>query len=152
MLFRSQPNLVDRANLPFAPKAIACKMKSAESVSDLLWLQRRESAPTSCVDLQYNLQRKVLDLLSKEQAQRYKKSTGFLGYPIEKRHTTGIGWLSNRSSLIDKKGEGYRPGVQALYTDLQAPFGLDGMIYCKFLSPARLLEWYTIDSLLEATN
>ena len=145
-----QSNLIDRGNLPLAPRAIACKMKSAASVTDLLWLQGKEPKPVSCAQIQLSIQQKILSLLSENQYRKYKESTGFLGLPQEKEHATGIGWLSNRSSIIDKNGDEYKLNVQSLYTNLQASFGLEGMTYCKLLSPSRMLEWYTLDSLLEA--
>jgi len=141
-------NILDRANLPLAPSSIACKMKSAEAVSNLMWVPGSQRNGELCSQIQLKIQQDILGLLSEDQYQRYLHSKNVLGEAKEKKHSTGFGWLSNRSSLIQKGDEGFDPVSHSLYTDLNAPFGLEGMVYCKFLSPARLLEWYTIDALL----
>ena len=144
-------NIIDLGNISLAPKASFCKMKSAESVVDLSWLPEIFKK-TSCSKIQKRLMLETLNLLSEDQYQRYLDSGKTLDFAKEKKHSTGIGWLSSRSELIDEEDGEYFVRSQSLYTSINAPKSFSGMTYCKFVTPARLLDWYLVDSLLQESN
>ena len=144
-------NIIDLGNISLAPKASFCKMKSAESVVDLSWLPEIFKK-TSCSKIQKRLMLETLNLLSEDQYQRYLDSGKTLDLAKEKKHSTGIGWLSSRSELIDEEDGEYFVRSQSLYTSINAPKSFSGMTYCKFVTPARLLDWYLVDSLLQESN
>ena len=144
-------NIIDLGNISLAPKASFCKMKSAESVVNAD-LDEEIHKKTSCSKIQRRLMLETLYLLTDKQYQRYLESGKILDIVKEKKNSTGIGWLSSGSDLIDEEDGDYFVNTRSLYTNLDAPKLFNGMTYCKLVTPARLLDWYLIDSLIPDSN
>ena len=126
-------------------------MKSAEAIVNSS-LDKEINQKTSCSKIQRKLMLETLYLLTEKQYQRYLDSGKTLDLVKEKKYSTGIGWLSSGSGLIDEESGDYFVTTRSLYTSLDAPKLYSGMTYCKFVTPARLLDWYLVDSLIPASN
>ena len=144
-------NIIDVGNISLAPKASFCKMKSAEAIVNSS-LDQEINKKTSCSKIQRQLMLETLYLLTEKQYQRYLDSGKTLDLVKEKKYSTGIGWLSSGSGLIDEESGDYFVTTRSLNTSLDAPKLYSGMTYCKFVTPARLLDWYLVDSLIPDSN
>ena len=134
-----------------APKKILCKMKSAKAVADAHWADARYIS-NSCSRMQLKFMETALSKLSEQQLNRYRDSGNRIRVAGERKYKSNFLWLSNRDPLVVGSNGSYEIQNQTLYKDIGEFIGDGGMNYCKFISPARLLDWFVTDGLFTDDN
>jgi hypothetical protein len=136
------PDPIDSSpSTPKAAVALACKLKSRESVAAAL-PGATAAGEGSCNAINQAVFSWALDHVTPAARARYLARGQALQFLDDHDHSTGVTWLAAPLS--------FEHGVvqsQALHTDLGAAFGLGGMHYCKLLAPSRAVEWILVSSL-----
>jgi hypothetical protein len=141
----TESNPLDLSITPVSAKSLACKMKNQESLAKALNNPFPNSQP-SCALLNQRAFEDAWKILPEAAKARYLSNGKTIQFAPDRETLTGISWLA---SSIEWNEQGPKATLTspALNTDLNAPFGLDGMFYCKLWSPARAMEWLMLDSL-----
>ena len=134
-----------------AVKRILCKMKTAKAVADAHWSDARY-VYNSCSLMQQKFMDMALSRLNEKQLNRYQESGNRINLGREKKYNSSFLWLSNRDPLVIKSNGRYEIRNQTLHKDMEEFVGEGGFEYCKFISPARLLDWYLTDGLFQSNN
>lgn len=132
-------------NLPVAATETACKCKSYESIVKAFNITQQQVNVT-CQYVNDQLLATVQHNVTPEQFQRYNARGKKLVTAEDIQYTAGPSWVASGLSIKIVNDKAVVTST-ALHTTLEVPFGLDGMQYCKLLSPARMVEWIMIDSL-----
>ena len=134
-----------------AAKRILCKMKTAKAVADSHWTDARY-VNNSCSLMQQKFVDMALSRLNEKQLNRYQESGNRINLGREKKYNSSFLWLSNRDPLVIGSNGRYEIRNQTLHKDMEEFVGEGGFQYCKFISPARLLDWYLTDGLFQSDN
>ena len=134
-----------------AVKRILCKMKTARAVADAHWSDARY-IKNSCSLMQQKFMDTALSRLNEKQLSRYRDSGNEINLGSEKKYKSSFLWLSNRDPLVIGSDGRYEIRNQTLHKDMGEFIGEGGFEYCKFISPARLLDWYLTDGLFQNNN
>ena len=94
----------------------------------------------------------ALSRLNEKQLSRYRDSGNEINLGSEKKYKSSFLWLSNRDPLVIGSDGRYEIRNQTLHKDMGEFIGEGGYEYCKFISPARLLDWYLTDGLFQNNN
>jgi hypothetical protein len=138
---------IDAANF-YAATEVGAKFKSREAVYNYFGMKFNVPEAT-CKEINIIAFQYVLD--------KYKGPTSVInryvkfGQPIEFLNDTesesGITWV-NRPIITKNTSTTYQVSSRSLLSPIDFPVSVAaGMLYCKLISPARILEWMLVDGL-----
>eukprot|EP01100_Stratorugosa_tubuloviscum_P009491 TRINITY_DN3985_c0_g1_i1.p1 TRINITY_DN3985_c0_g1~~TRINITY_DN3985_c0_g1_i1.p1 ORF type:complete len:519 (+),score=228.61 TRINITY_DN3985_c0_g1_i1:40-1557(+) len=142
------PNPFEVSSVSIAAQDAACKMKTQDAIKKAL-ISSSSGISGSCQTINTQEFNYSVNLLLEDQRNRYFKYGKQLQFDSDDVKTTGSQWVNSHVNVKQSKTNPniYEVTSTSLVTDLKAPFGLDGMYYCKLFSPARAVEWMLVESL-----
>lgn len=131
-----------------APQELAVKMKQREAVDELLSPLGAvfTNFTRNCFDVNQAAVDIALSSVSDTVWQRWTQRAKPLILLDDLSLDTGLNWV-NSKVFYNFTDAGLEVQSTSLITGLDAPFGLDGMHYCKLMPPIRALEYIMVDSL-----
>lgn len=140
------PNVIDRSTVPEAAQNLACKTKSSEALALRTGLPAAQRL--TCRDHNVRVYSWALQQVSVTVRERFLNRGRQLRFAPDENLASGLQWVPARLGFEDNPDERFSTVTsKALYTGIEAPFGLAGMHYCKLLSPTRTMEWILVDGL-----
>jgi len=142
---------LDAAN-HYSASEIACKMKSKEAIYDFLGANFTKKEEMTCQYINQMALYVVNDYLNNHEygqtmIARWAAHGQMLDFIEDSESEGGIQWV-NEAMIYKNTTEKMTVQSKALLSpvDFMIPKAA-GMLYCKLMSPARILEWFIVDGL-----
>jgi len=138
---------IDAANY-YAATEVGAKFKSREAVYNYFGLPFNVPEAT-CKEINLLCLQYVLNKYNGPQSalDRFFKYGQRIEFVNDTESTSGITWV-NRPIITTNTSTTYQVSSRSLLSPIDFPVSVAaGMLYCKLMSPARILEWILVDGL-----